>query len=482
MRPSKRACLLTLTAVLTGLALWARPPAVPRSVPAEPAVAPGRLAVSPPLVGTASCSARGCHGAAQPRPGQAADARVRLDEFTRWIGQDPHVQAFAVLGEERAWKIAAHLGIKDAARDARCLACHTNPWAATADRPGGISAALARQERLFGVGCESCHGPARDWLVAHTTTSWEKLSPPGKRALGMVPTRDIAARTQACAGCHVGAPPGPEGVDRDVNHDLIAAGHPRLNFEPAAFLANLPPHWNPSARQPQRNDAQAWAVGQAACAEAALALLTQRAGGQPWPEFAEYDCFACHHDLEAKSWRQSKQHYGGAGRKRTPGALPWGDWYFSMPRLLAADLDDPELGKRLDALASTMQRPLPDGRQVQREAGAATAAVKKLRDRLATAVHGPDAVQHLVKTLTGQGGRAAAGSWDAAEQLYQAAWALDPARGQPGGWAEELRSLAPLRAFPPEAGQPEGQFDSPRGFRPDSFFDKFSAVLRGAGR
>ncbi len=30
----------------------------------------------------------------------------------------------------------------------------------------------------------------------------------------------------------------------EVDHDLIAAGHPALRFEFATYFANLPPHWD----------------------------------------------------------------------------------------------------------------------------------------------------------------------------------------------------------------------------------------------
>jgi hypothetical protein len=171
-------------------------------------------------------------------------------------------------------------------------------------------------------------------------------------------TRDISSRANVCVRCHVGGP------DRDVNHDLIAAGHPRLNFEFAAFMANLPKHWNDSVDRealqftsaqsaprglwpdaqskwppPARPDQEIrlWAAGQLASSRASAALLDQRARAaeneappralQPaWPELAEYDCYSCHHDLSAPSWRQELAYTAG---RRKPGTLPWGTWHFS---------------------------------------------------------------------------------------------------------------------------------------------------------
>ena len=82
--------------------------------------------------------------------------------------------------------------------------------------------------RQDGVNCESCHGPAQLWLAEHTQYGWNNRPPLEKERLGMRPTRELPERAAVCVGCHVG-PPG-----RDMNHDLIAAGHPRLNFEFAA--------------------------------------------------------------------------------------------------------------------------------------------------------------------------------------------------------------------------------------------------------
>ena len=129
---------------------------------------------------------------------------------------------------------------------------------------------------------------------------------------------------------------------RDVNHDLIAAGHPRLNFEFAAFSTNLPPHWNTKRTKPA-DPAQAWKVGQAMSAHAAADLLAYRAcpkaGSAPWPEFAEYDCFACHREL-ATTLRPTST----AEVHNQPGTIPLSRWYSTMPNVMAKipELDELE--------------------------------------------------------------------------------------------------------------------------------------------
>src|SRR5262249_35051891 len=149
-----------------------------------------------------------------------------------------------------------------------------------------------------GIGCESCHGTAQQWLGVHYARDWRNKSDDEKRTLGFQPLKGLGERAHLCVSCHVGD------VNKEVNHDLIAAGHPRLNFEFGAFQAIMPKHWPDEGTHGQPDfEARAWAVGQVVSAQAALALLKHRASTtrSPWPEFAEYECFACHHDLREPS-------------------------------------------------------------------------------------------------------------------------------------------------------------------------------------
>jgi len=75
---------------------------------------------------------------------------------------------------------------------------------------------------------------------------------------------------------------------------LIAAKHPRLLFEFVAFEEAMPAHWKPR----QRDASFDWFVGQIAAATRGpgRAQTTGRDARRPLAEFAEFDCFACHHD------------------------------------------------------------------------------------------------------------------------------------------------------------------------------------------
>src|SRR5262249_41149913 len=145
----------------------------------------------------------------------------------------------------------------------------------------------------------------------------------------------LAARTHTCMKCHVGD------SSQEVDHVLIAAGHPRLRFEYGAYYANYPRHWAPLGEKETdpTYEAFTWALGQVVTARSALELLIARASDEPsrvrnWPEFSEYDCTACHHDLKQQSGRQ--EYYqkladrGIIPAKIKAGQLPWGTWYYPL--------------------------------------------------------------------------------------------------------------------------------------------------------
>jgi hypothetical protein len=190
------------------------------------------------------------------------------------------------------------------------------------------------------VHCEACHGPARDWVKEHTLEPWVSRPQAQQEAAGHRTTRDLTVRATICVECHVGSTETP---GQEVNHDLIAAGHPRLSFEYTVFLARIPPHWDeqrdrkwaqrPAPRQgvagrPRTNfELEAWHAGQLVSARQALRLLAGRAqraadgDDRPWPELSEFDCFACHHELNPSGFRQ---------KSKSDGVLVWTNWYTAL--------------------------------------------------------------------------------------------------------------------------------------------------------
>ena len=450
-----RNALVTLTIAAGCLALWMRLPpqgkgaAAPAPAP-EPAPAI-EAADRWKIAGTGSCSARGCHGAperAEPLPGLP----VSLDEYPRWLLHDKHALAYDVLYNDLSKRIAHNLGIAKAHEEARCLACHTNPAAALPS-----AAPLLQRERVFGVGCEACHGPAAAWLAEHTTPAWRTKKPEEKEKAGMFPVDKLPHRAKVCAGCHIGAASGDGLPARDMNHDLIAAGHPRLDFEFAAFTANMPPHWSVKTKvRGPLHGADVWLTGQVASAQAALELLAYRADSargsldfeKPWPEFSEYNCFACHHDLRGDSWRQQRG-YG----KGEPGALPWSDWHLALPEALANQQGKESIRSALANLRAEMGKKRPDQDKIGKQA---KGLAKDLNYWHAAGTLEKVAPADLLTRLVEHEQQAPVPSWDRAAQLYLALDALHPALTKPDPQvAEALKTLYSKLAFPP-------QFDSPR--------------------
>src|SRR5262249_15892948 len=146
---------------------------------------------------------------------------------------------------------------------------------------------------------------------------------------GMWDLRDIAVRAHGCLHCHVGT------EEKSVDHQMIAAGHPDLTFELNLFSAVMPRHWSDSKSAPWFGPKE-WVVGQAMQLRDSLHRLGRRAHSSTWPEYAELDCFACHHSLTAPkdSWRQEAGYAG-----RTAGVPAWNSARYAVFRYAAAGTD-----------------------------------------------------------------------------------------------------------------------------------------------
>jgi hypothetical protein len=382
-------------------------------------------------LGARSCASTACHGSVHPDPRArgANSTFIRRDEYIVWTDHDPHARSLRTLESEPSRQMLAALGIQDNAGkivDQRgfnnCLNCHATQ----------IRGETPNQIAYESINCEACHGPAQAWRDTHYRAGWSKESAAQQ---GFIDNTNLTARSQACAKCHVGA------ADREVNHDLIAAGHPALKFEMAAYHELLPKHWNDAQeRAATKNfERELWTAGQVACQRQALDLLAARALRQSssqaakqsvvapaWPEFAEYDCFACHHALSEKGWYSSQ-----AGKLN---ALPaWSPWYFPN------DEATPELTE-LRAKMVHMPRIADAG---------LLAAVQAARDSLAA----------KTLPLAGQEQALAAAQWDRSVQAYLRLAAefrarQDAARFDKAVWPEaatvkaKLLELRQLLAFP----------------------------------
>ncbi len=428
------------------------------------------------FAGRASCSGRSCHGGLEP----AAGGGVRQNEFTFWLAHDKHARAYEVLRGERARRMAANLAATnpngkpiEPVHDPRCLVCHSAPELASAPRTGPVAAAVDAL-RADGVGCESCHGAAsgaEPWLEAHTTAAWKALK--GKerdeafRERGMRRLYDPEIQALTCAGCHVGAPPAPGGgvPPRDLNHDLMAAGHPRLTFELSTYRANLPPHWRPDLHADTPGyEAAVWAVGQVVAVRSAVELLRYRAveansDRGPWPEFAESGCFSCHADLRTPSWRRDAAYYAG----RTPGSVPYSRWYVGLIPALSAV--DPGVTRPLDGvlkdLAAEMDRPHPEPEKVIALANAAGKQFGPAAAALKAARYDERVLKTLAGKLAERLGARQAPDWDDMTQTALAAAALRDAAGR----FRPAEGLSPLDDVFVALSYP-ASYESPAGYSP----------------
>jgi hypothetical protein len=259
----------------------------------------------------------------------------RLTEYAIWDKEDKHKQAYGVLTQERAremgkrlWNPATHSPGRDVTRDPSCLACHPLNVQASA---GQESASLSEG----GVGCVVCHGGSERWLSEHWRLDrrnfWRQVFQEKREEQHcLADVWDAASRARKCASCHIGNT--AEG--KVVTHELYAVGHPPLpGFEVATFCQAMPPHWDPlKQRKPAAqkvfgfSDAaeleQTKSVivgGMAAFAETMKLLQSQAEAGmhadsRKGLDLAQFDCYACHHDLKSPSWRQERGYRGSPGR------------------------------------------------------------------------------------------------------------------------------------------------------------------------
>lgn len=252
-------------------------------------LAPAALAAAQPAehLGAASCASALCHAAATPY----ADAGIRQNEYLIWHRNDRHAGAWRTLESPESQRIAARLGDAEATERDDCLACHAAP---VADRRTGPKFRIED-----GIDCESCHGPAGNWIETHTVGYRDIES---RRADGLYPTWDADTRAGLCLGCHLGEP------GREITHRIMAAGHPPLRFELDTYTTWMPPHFRRDRAEAIGKPAHApvgdWLRGQLQAARATLDRLERQLDAPGWlPELSLLDCHACHHDMDTARWQ-----------------------------------------------------------------------------------------------------------------------------------------------------------------------------------
>lgn len=331
---------------------------------------------TPAKPGTATRTFRGaadclrCHAAGIPKDSDPLlaeagftpekltnDSWVLLDEIKIWISADRHSQSFTALKNERSIHMGKLLGVEEIHRDKRCLACHTGfPLSAMGDDPRLMSAELGDTLKVAqGVSCEGCHSSSGDsatnpevnkgWYVPHVNKdTWRFLSSKDKfEKYGFSDIRSPSARTKLCLSCHLGN--AAEG--KVVTHEMYAAGHPPLpGFEMETFAQQMPKHWRDfhDKAEPVRQEflkknaddiygrdtykldnlhqTNVVLVSALVGFSENLKLASSLANEQlavpvtkpDFPELSLFECYACHHDLKDRSWRQRRTLHGAPGR------------------------------------------------------------------------------------------------------------------------------------------------------------------------
>jgi hypothetical protein len=284
-------------------------------------------------LGVASCAGSTCHGRLE-----ADGAVVRQDEILRW--QEPsspagkHSQAYSVLLGKRSGQIARNLGIGKASSAPMCLGCHADPAASR-----GNSFQLAD-----GVGCESCHGGASNWIASHYAVG---ASHANNVARGMKPLENPKVRAGVCLDCHFGS----AAQGQFVNHRIMAAGHPRISFELDLF-SSLQQHHDEDAdyvaRKRRTDNVQLWAVGQALALKRSLDLYASASRGTEgaFPEFYFFDCHSCHRRIYDQA-DAVKTGVRNPGRPIPEGMPPYNDENMIMLSA-AARITPPALAGQFD--------------------------------------------------------------------------------------------------------------------------------------
>ncbi len=231
------AAMCSAFGLVTLLALLA-----PGTLPAQSAAPTG---VSAKYLGAPSCASSSCHGGGGEHQNQ----------HLVWSLKDYHSQRpVATLATARSRQIADALHLSEPTTDARCTTCHAPLQAVPAAQRGpGLNAAE-------GVTCESCHGPAENWLRAHTRHDWSHAD---RVFAGLRDLSNLYVRANTCVACH-----------QTVELPLLQAGHPELIFELDGQSVAEPRHWQEATHW---NRAQTWYVGQAV----ALRELSWQLGREP---------------------------------------------------------------------------------------------------------------------------------------------------------------------------------------------------------
>lgn len=338
-------------------------------------------------LGVASCAGSTCHGRLE-----ADGPVVRQDEVLRW--QEPsspagkHSQAFSALLGKRSAQIARNLGIGKASSAPMCLGCHADPAASRGNT----------FQLTDGVGCESCHGGASNWIASHYAIG---ASHAKNVARGMTPLENPKVRAGVCLDCHFGS----AAQGQFVNHRIMAAGHPRISFELDLF-SSLQQHHDEDAdyvaRKRRSDNVQLWAVGQALALKRSLDLYASANRGTEgvFPEFYFFDCHSCHRQIYDQA-DAFKTGVNNPGRPIPEGMPPYNDENMIMLSA-AARVTAPASADRFDKASRAFHAALAlDRKTAIAAAQSLSAAADNLADNFASGSFGSSQAFAIIDTIAG---------------------------------------------------------------------------------
>jgi hypothetical protein len=298
-------------------------------------------------LGVASCGSSTCHSRQE-----ASGVIVQQNEVSMWQDKSSvsgaHYRAYQTLRTQRSKDIARILKIGQPWQAKECLSCH-----------GDAVRVSARGQRFHagdGVGCESCHGGAQNWLNSHFAEGADHRDNLQK---GLVALENPKRRAQVCLSCHLGSTVSGQ----FVTHRIMAAGHPRISFELDLFTA-LQSHHDEDAdyskRKGRASGGEVWAMGQAQSLQTSLHLfMDERVNRDGWfPEPVFFDCMSCHRPIyDDPDWRS--QWRENPARAIGPGQVRFNDSALIMLEA-AAPVLAPDLAADLERAGRRFHRSLSE--------------------------------------------------------------------------------------------------------------------------
>ena len=377
---------------------------------------------SPSITG---CMTTACHGSNVP------DAKRWQRAGKIWFDTDPHARAYTSLLTEASARIVSRLASKELqptsveyreVLNAKCISCHSNEN-------------VSEPQRVLGADCQVCHGKAEAWGSDHYSSEWKSLGKTRFDGTERINMESIAGRVKVCASCHVGElnrkMGSSMGLDREVDHRMMAAGHPPMYFEFESYLRRYPVHWD-THDEPvalgSKLGVERWRVGKIMTAITKLRLLATRAERSTsksaqvadWPELAEYTCTSCHHSLSQPSWRRA--------RSSNTNLANWDDWTVSQLDCAVRDQSVDELNSLLTRLKKSIEHSAPEPTQVSMTATSLTRWLAKELNQVSSPSENSDEVI-VLKLKSRMASVDSLQNWESATQWYLATRVLSEGIG-----------------------------------------------------